>query len=48
LPEMSQLDFYCARCAKPVANPLACGDCGALICRDCGTPLENIDDLAIG
>jgi hypothetical protein len=31
-----------------VPEPLSCGDCGSLICRECGTPVENIDDLAIG
>ena len=41
-------DFYCPACAKPVEVPLVCGDCHALICRDCGTPLEQIDDLGIG
>jgi hypothetical protein len=41
-------DFYCPRCAKPVSDPLVCGDCHALICRQCGTPLERIDDLGIG
>jgi len=25
-----------------------CGDCGAVICRKCGTPLEKIDELGIG
>ena len=48
MPETSQLEFYCPRCAKPIADPLACGDCGALICRQCGTPVENIDELAMG
>jgi hypothetical protein len=41
-------EFYCPACAKSVINPLVCGDCHALICRDCGTPLERIDDLGIG
>jgi len=41
-------EFYCPTCAKPVADPLACGDCLALICRVCGTPLERIDELGIG
>jgi len=31
-----------------VDDPLACGDCGSLICRRCGTPLENADDLGMG
>jgi hypothetical protein len=43
-----QCDFYCPNCAKPVREPLVCGDCHALICRDCGTPLERVDDLGIG
>jgi len=25
-----------------------CGDCSAIICRICGTPLEKIDELGIG
>jgi len=41
-------EFYCPRCAKPVREPLVCGDCRALICRDCGTPLETVDELGIG
>jgi hypothetical protein len=46
--EAPQADFYCPNCRKPVAEPLVCGDCSALICRDCGTPLEKADDLGIG
>jgi hypothetical protein len=41
-------EFYCPKCAAPAPDPLACGDCGALICRACGTPLERIDELGIG
>ena len=41
-------DFYCPAFAKPVADPLVCGDCHAVICRLCGTVLERIDDLGIG
>ena len=41
-------EFYCPTCAHPVPDPLVCGDCHALICRVCGTPLERIDDLGIG
>jgi len=41
-------DLYCPACAKAVSDPLVCGDCHALICRQCGTPLERIDDLGIG
>ena len=46
--EAAAADFYCPKCGKPVADPLVCGDCGAVICRVCGTPLERIDDLGIG
>ena len=41
-------DFYCPNCALPVNDPLLCGDCHAVICRRCGTPLEKVDDLGIG
>ena len=41
-------EFYCPECRKPVAKPLVCGDCSAVICRDCGTPLEVVDELAMG
>lgn len=41
-------EFYCPRCQQPVSDPLACGDCGALICRRCGSPLERVDELGIG
>jgi len=41
-------EFYYPRCARPVAEPLVCGDCGAVICGVCGTPLERIDELGIG
>ncbi len=44
----SKADFYCPTCARPVREPLVCGDCHALICRECGTVLETIDDLGIG
>jgi len=40
--------LYCPRCAQEVADPLSCGDCGAVICRRCGTPLESPDELGIG
>jgi hypothetical protein len=40
-------DYYCARCRQPVNDPLACGDCASLICRRCGTPLEQVDELGI-
>jgi hypothetical protein len=41
-------EFYCPKCEKPVSDPLVCGDCTAVICRVCGTPLERVDDLGIG
>ncbi len=41
-------EFYCPTCAKPVEKPLVCGDCAALLCRDCGTPLEFPDELGMG
>ena len=41
-------DYYCPKCERPVVNPLVCGDCLSLICRDCGTPLERVDELGIG
>ena len=47
-PEPQMPQFYCPTCAKPVEKPLVCGDCSALICRDCGTPLESPDELAMG
>lgn len=37
--------YYCPVCRKAVADPLVCGDCMAVICRKCGTPLERDDDL---
>ena len=40
--------FYCPQCALEVRDPLTCGDCAALICRRCGSPLESADDLGIG
>jgi len=47
-PAQENNDFYCPRCQTAVADPLACGDCGSIICRRCGTPLERIDELGIG
>ena len=41
-------ELYCPTCAKAVPDPLVCGDCHAVICRVCGTPLERIDELGIG
>jgi hypothetical protein len=40
--------LYCPVCASEVADPLTCGDCGSVICRTCGTPLEMAEDLGIG
>jgi hypothetical protein len=40
--------LYCPHCAKPVDDPLTCGDCSSVICRVCGTPLESSDELAMG
>jgi len=40
--------FYCPTCALEVTDPLTCGDCSAVICRRCGTPLESPDELAMG
>jgi len=40
--------FYCPVCAVAVGDPLTCGDCLAVICRRCGTPLESSDELGMG
>ena len=40
--------LYCPVCAKEVTEPLTCGDCSAIICRQCGTPLESPDELGMG
>lgn len=40
--------LYCPVCAAEVADPLMCGDCSAVICRRCGTPLESPDELGMG
>ena len=40
--------LYCPACAREVDDPLTCGDCSAVICRVCGTPLEMPEDLGIG
>ncbi len=40
--------LYCPACAREVEDPLTCGDCSAVICRVCGTPLEIAEDLGIG
>jgi len=46
--ERSPEAFYCPNCAREVTDPLTCGDCSAVICRVCGTPLESSADLGIG
>ena len=40
--------LYCPQCAREVSDPLTCGDCAAVICRICGTPLESSDELGMG
>jgi uncharacterized paraquat-inducible protein A len=40
--------LYCPQCSQEVTDPLTCGDCSAVICRRCGTPLESPDDLGFG
>jgi hypothetical protein len=40
--------LWCPKCAKAVQDPLVCGDCSAVLCRVCGTPLESADELAFG
>jgi len=40
--------LYCPNCAEEVTDPLTCGDCSAVICRRCGTPLESPDELGMG
>lgn len=47
-PGRPDAQFYCPVCTRAVDEPLMCGDCHALICRQCGTPLENADELAAG
>jgi len=47
-PEKSTALLYCPNCAREVHDPLTCGDCAAVICRICGTPLEMPEDLGIG
>jgi hypothetical protein len=43
-----KFELYCPKCAAEVTDPLTCGDCGAVICRRCGTPLEAADELGMG
>jgi len=40
--------LYCPTCAREITDPLTCGDCSAVICRVCGTPLESSADLGMG
>jgi len=40
--------LYCPQCGREVTDPLTCGDCSAVICRRCGTPLESPDELGMG
>jgi hypothetical protein len=40
--------LYCPKCTREVSDPLVCGDCAAVICRVCGTPLEEMDELGVG
>ncbi len=47
-PEQKSDLLYCPNCAVEVTDPLTCGDCSAVICRRCGTPLESPDELGIG
>jgi hypothetical protein len=47
-PKADPASFYCPQCAEEVSDPLTCGDCAAVICRRCGTPLESPDELGIG
>ena len=46
--EEREAGFYCPRCRKTALQPLVCGDCMAVICRECGSALERIDELGIG
>ncbi|MGO9211658.1 MAG: hypothetical protein ACLPXM_15385 [Terriglobales bacterium] len=48
MPESPAEPLYCPKCAREVTDPLICGDCSAVICRACGTPLESPDELGIG
>lgn len=44
----SETNLWCPNCGRAVSDPLVCGDCSAVICRVCGTPLESADELAFG
>jgi hypothetical protein len=47
-PDQRAALLYCPNCTREVTDPLTCGDCSAVICRICGTPLEMPEDLGIG
>ncbi|MBT9330711.1 hypothetical protein [Paracidobacterium acidisoli] len=47
-PAQPATGLWCPVCARSVSDPLVCGDCSAVICRVCGTPLESPDELAFG
>lgn len=47
-PDSRPSILYCPQCAREVTDPLICGDCAAVICRVCGSPLESPDELGIG
>jgi hypothetical protein len=47
-PLANDAQLWCATCARVVLDPLVCGDCSAVICRVCGSPLESSDELAFG
>ncbi|MGA8161753.1 MAG: hypothetical protein WBD32_19570 [Acidobacteriaceae bacterium] len=47
-PAQGPIRLWCPVCARSVDDPLVCGDCSAVICRVCGTPLESPDELAFG
>jgi hypothetical protein len=47
-PNTPAAPFYCPVCTLEVSDPLTCGDCSAVICRRCGTPLESSDELGMG
>jgi hypothetical protein len=41
-------ELYCPQCQQEVKDLLTCGDCLSMICRKCGSPLEQVDELGIG
>jgi len=43
--EDSDSSLYCPSCAHKVRDPLTCGDCSAVICRICGTPLKMPEEI---